>query len=157
MIGNFDRLRAALVLATLAATGTICSAQAKFVCAESNGRAYFPQQGLVPANKAGFFDDGIKGGRLTLSGSGNDWDILFTDISGRVTSTVRDGGTVIVLHDTGISMTLAVLYPGGLSESYLFHKLGDGTAEVVWTQLKSGTTTLIEKGALYRAQCKAMG
>lgn len=134
------------------------AAQDLMVCGESDGHVYYPQRGLAASRKGtGWTQDRIGGGRLTLSKQGDDVDILYADATGRVKSSRSDGAMVMEVQGGNRSATILVVYPSGIVESYLFYQTANGVAEVVWTQLKSGSETLVEKGGVFRALCRIAG
>jgi lipopolysaccharide biosynthesis glycosyltransferase len=50
-------------------------------CKSPKGKAYYFNMGIVPATKAGWDDDKISGGAITLTKQGNDFDVLYFDVT----------------------------------------------------------------------------
>jgi hypothetical protein len=127
------------------------------VCGASEGYSYFPEAGLLAAPEsedAGKWKtDAISSGRLTLSRSGDRFDLLFTDATGAVISARGDGGEVVRVGQTADAITVVVNYSGSLVETYTFIKAAGG-AEAIWSTNKYGT--LIPKIGAYRAPCSLL-
>ena len=126
------------------------------VCGASEGYAFYPKAGLAAQNEdAGkWVDDKISGGRLTLTRIGKDeYDLLFSDSTGRIVSAKQDGGVIVPAGGASDTVSLIVVYPGtGVVETYTFLRKADTGAEVIWTSNKGGGA-LIMKVAAYRADC----
>lgn len=86
----------------------------------SEGWSYYFAGGLVSDEKAGFTEDAITGGKITLvvNEDGNG-DVLFIDSTGALGSAKEQGGNVIVLNanDTA-GMNWLLMYPDGVLENY---------------------------------------
>lgn len=120
------------------------------VCGDSKGYGYYPAAGLRLNEEPEWAEDGISGGKLTLSRSNSgDLDILFADASGRVISTVADGGEVILIDQGKGSLSVLVVYDVSI-ETYTFLKTATG-GEVMWTQNRHSGP--IVKAAIFRASC----
>jgi hypothetical protein len=123
---------------------------------QKQGHAFYPRAGLIATNDdAGqWIDDAISGGGVTLAQlSEKDFDILFTDSSGRVVSALQDGGVVVFIGAANKAISVAVSYPSTtVVETYTFLRNADGKAEVIWTSNKGGGAPIL-KAAAYRADC----
>src|SRR5690348_1271732 len=80
------------------------------VCAASQGRAYYPYRGMMPETQAGWKNDGISNGSITLSREGDKWVVLHQDASGKVFSSRNQGALVETVAVSKDSATLLVVY-----------------------------------------------
>jgi hypothetical protein len=123
-------------------------------CGASDGQAYYPKFGLAALSKdhrAEWTSDTIGNGRISLSETDGEFDILVSDtVGGRVFSSRQEGAKVIVTDLGDKSISLLVAYPL-LVETYTFFRNAEGQAEVMWTSNKWGTP--IPKVGAYRAAC----
>jgi len=131
---------------------TIVFSQEIAVCHSPKGRAYYPNIGVVPANKAGWQDDAISGGRYTLTKQGNDLDILYTDATKRVASSKGSGATVLPLRDGVNNFTILVYYQNDTIELYSFMRENSGALSLHVIQSKGGEA-LVQKSSIMVAKC----
>lgn len=123
-------------------------------CGASEGYAYYPKYGLgATKDETGkWHKDRISNGQLSISVSDNgDFDLLFKDASGGISSTLADGGKTILIGKSEASLSLLVVYPNQTSETYTIYRTIDGKAEMMWTQNKYNV--LIPKVAAFVAKC----
>lgn len=118
-------------------------------CGPLKGHSYFPNAGLVPANKAGWQQDGISRGTVTLQRlSSGDLDIVFTDANRNQVSTTRDGGKVYLTRANPSDISLVVIYPGVTDEIYSFWQATSGALEFSMLQSKGGRAAIHKKTAM---------
>lgn len=142
------------LLCSSAQAGTIAA------CGPQKGQSYFPAAGLVSKSDSGWQTDQISGGAttLTLSDKG-DFDVLFKDSRGTITSATGDGGKVVLLRLSHLEVTVLVYYPEGAqaAEIYSFVRESDGSAKML--QLASKGLSVpgsIAKAGVYVADCSAL-
>ena len=82
-------------------------------CGDSNGYSYYFEGGAVDSKSAGFTEDGITDGKITLvvdeKGRG---DVLALDATKQIKSAKAQGGEVVVLSG-GNHVNWLILYPDG--------------------------------------------
>lgn len=120
-------------------------------CSSPQGYAYYAAYGLVTKDKAGWQKDGISGGKTTLTVNNGNYDILFTDASGRgIISATADGAKVIMTRNTSSTIQVIVLYPTSTTEIYTFWKTTDGKNQ--FSQMQNKIDTL-PKSSVYVGNC----
>ena len=125
------------------------------ICGASQGHGYYPAAGLagIQQKTGEWHDDAIVAGNFTLTKiSENDFDLLVSDATGRVTSAKQEGATLNLfgaLGDNGVSV---IVNYGNVVETYTFFRNVEGKAEAMWTSNKGGGA-LIMKVGVYRADC----
>lgn len=128
-------------------------AETIITCSNLTGSTYYSYKGIVPKGKAGWMQDGIKGGKFALSKDADDQlDILYTDATGRVVSSRQDGGTVVGIGSNPNSIVVMVNYPNTTVEVFHFSKINDGTYELLFQQTKYGMG-VINKAQTLRGTC----
>ncbi len=120
-------------------------------CYDPKGYAFYPFISPVPKNKSGWTSDSINGGRVTVVKKGNEFDVLFTDTSKRVISSIQDGGTVVPLRVGTQDFALLIAYDN-VAEIYTFWKADDGSLQYSLIQSK-GSRNPIHKTAAYAGKC----
>jgi hypothetical protein len=141
-----------VLLALLASTETM--AQEIATCRNPSGKAFFHFAGLVPKDKAGWDDDKISNGVITLTKIGPDaYDILYVDVNNKPVSSTQDGGFVRMVQKSSDNLTLLVFYPAGTTEIYSFFKEKDGKHRYTHMQSKVGDRALIPKSSLLVGSC----
>lgn len=97
---------------------TVSAESISVQCGASEGYSYYFAGGLVPESKAGFTEDSISNGKVTLlltdSGEG---DILFVDATGQLNSATAQGAKVLFLNASK-GMNWLLLHPDGTIENY---------------------------------------
>lgn len=123
-------------------------------CSNPSGKAYYPYLGLVPKNKSGWGDDGIKGGviNVTVNAQGK-YDVLYLDATKEVISATGDGASVLRFAKGNKSFGVVLLYPLGVVETYTFVKNEAGELEYLHTAAKAGDGVTIVKSSLFRGTC----
>lgn len=145
----------AALSASLMAVSTTASAMVVTRCGSSFGYAWFFEGPFVPPSEAGWGEDQISDGQITLTRDGDQWDIIYTDVTG-TRSARADQGQVFYLGDGGTPGFHSVLiaYSGvgaGTVEHYLFKLNPDGRGEVAFSTMRPGG--LIQKASILRAEC----
>ena len=122
-------------------------------CANPSGMVYYPYLG-VPKKNAGWHDDKISDGRFTLNRlAAGKYDILFTDATKSVISSIQDGGTVIRLFRGENAAMFAVIYTKGTAEIYTFLIDKSGKAEFMVSTSRTGDAG-IAKSSVMRGDCQ---
>ena len=134
----------------------LVSAKNISVCGGFEGKSYFPNFGVLASlNQAetGWHDDRISEGKTTVTKVGDEFNILFSDVSGALTSAKDDGAQIFPLplmagKDT---FSIMVIWPRGPAvETYNFWKDNDGQFKFSLSQIKGG---LIHKQSLMVGNC----
>lgn len=141
-----------LLFATLSALSGTAFSENLFTCSNLSGQAYYPYRGLVPKDKAGWTKDAISGGSFTLTKTADHkFDLLYTDSTKRVVSTIADGGSVIALGTGKDYASILVNYPDKTVETYFYYLNADGNYEVLFNQVKYNTP--VSKAAIMKGAC----
>ncbi len=130
----------------------IGQAQDIAVCHSPKGRAYFANLRIVPANKSGWKDDAIDGGRITLTRQEKDLDVLFTDANKRVASSKNSGATVSLMRISADNFTILVYYPNDTIELYSFMRETSGALSAHAIQ-STGGVSLVHKSSIMIYKC----
>ena len=143
-----------LTLILILASGLV-SAKNISVCGGLEGKAYFPNIGMLASlNEAetGWNDDRISEGKTTVTKIEDEFNILFLDATGILTSAKDDGAQIYPLPQmTGKdSFSIITFWPGPIIEIYSFWKDNDGQNKFSLSQVKGG---LIHKQSLLVGNC----
>jgi hypothetical protein len=141
--------RQALLILLFSCCGFSAMAETLATCGASSGHAYYLEQGLVSRKDAGWAEDKISQGSFSLVKNGEALDILYKDSTGKLASSVSDGGRVIFLGANASNASVLVSYEGVSTEIYTFDFVNKVS---VWSQHKYGA--LVNKGATYFAKCQ---
>lgn len=139
------------LLMALAFVSTNVQAEILAVCGASKGYAYYLPSALVPDKDAGWTEDAISGGSFQLIRSGDNYDIVFTDATGRTLSTKGDGGEILGMENGKGDLIVTVLYPHVI-ETYAFWFSSSGPLIATFSQVKHETP--IAKHAVFKASCR---
>jgi hypothetical protein len=134
-----------------------CSAMAEIIaqCSNQSGKSYYPLVGMMDKSRAGWTDDGITGGLVTLSKLGkDDYDILFIDAYKQVISSKQDGAKVMMLSHGHNDVSFLIVYMGKTAEIYTFLVDKVGKAEFIQTTSRGGDDVLFPKASLFRGNCQ---
>ena len=124
-------------------------------CSNPSGKSYYPELGFITKKDSGWSDDKITGGLFKLSKIGNDkFDITFVDATKRITSSVEDGGTVLLLSRGDTDISFLVVYPGKTAEIYTFLINKSGKSEYIQITSRGGSQVMIAKATLMRGDCE---
>lgn len=123
-------------------------------CGDEKGMAYYVTAGKVTPDAAGWQEDGITGGSVTLDFSENGLDVLFYDANKTVQSAKGGGAEVKPLTFGEKSISVLVSYRGNTTEIYDFYENDLGMQEYTHLVLKPASS-LIPKAAVYVGQCKS--
>ncbi len=126
-------------------------------CSNPIGKSYYPYLGFIPKDKAGWTDDGIKGGltQVTVDDKGL-YDVLFVDVTKKIISSRQDGGEIFLYAVGESSFGLVVVYPQKTVETYNFVKNKDGVLEYFLTTVRAGDSVSAVKGSLFRGTCSSI-
>jgi hypothetical protein len=116
-------------------------------CGASSGQTFIIERGIVAPGDGGWMDDGISGGSIVLLQDGDNYDIVFGDITGGTLSAKGDGAQVFLVGHPDAGPVILVVYPQ-VTELYQFD-LTNGF--VLWSQHKYAG--LVDKAALFYASC----
>lgn len=128
-------------------------AQAKDIakCGSSYGYSYYADRGGTRVDGLGWEKDQISKGQFTfIQKSDGAFDIISSHADG-VTSAVDQGATLIPASISDEALTIILLYPNELTETYVFQKLRSGAFQAMWTQAK--VETLVPKISALVSDC----
>ena len=137
----------------LVSTAASCGAWAETVsvqCGSSTGWSYYFAGGLVDESQAGFTEDGVTGGKITLviDDAGNG-EVLFVDASGQLGSVTEQGGEVLVMNALG-GINWFLMYPDGTLENYALNLASMKAA--AWRNTVGNQT--VAKNSLFVTDCE---
>jgi len=139
-----------LLVAALVMVGSVGRAEIVATCGASEGWAYYVPGGLAPAGKPEWVKDQISSGSFQLIRSGEDFDIVFTDATGRTLSAKGDGGSIVGFATKDGNVVVYILYEM-LTENYVFW-LSQKQPTLSYSQAKFATP--IRKHSLLVAPCR---
>ena len=139
-------LAVALTVAAFTANAEIVA-----TCGISEGRSYYIPGGLVTGKHAGWTDEKISKGSFQLIRSGDEYDIVFTDSTGRTLSSKGDGATTSGYRDDAGNLVVTVMYPGSLIETWVFWL--SVKTERIATYSQARHNAPIRKHSLLKATC----
>jgi hypothetical protein len=123
-------------------------------CSNPEGRAYFPELGLVGEKDRGWSNDKITGGLTKLVKlSEGAYDVLFVDATKDIISARGDGATIIPLNRGQGVFSVLVIYPGKTAETYTFLRDKSGRLEYLQTTSRAGDGVPIAKVSVMRGTC----
>lgn len=118
-------------------------------CGASKGHGYFVPKGAVTKEDFGWVEDGISAGSFQLIRAGDDFDIIYTDARGTVSSK-GDGGSIAGFITDAGDVVVQVIYEVSF-ETYIFW-LSLKEPVVSFSQAKFAAT--IPKHSLMVAKCR---
>ncbi|WP_309092766.1 hypothetical protein [Phenylobacterium sp.] len=140
----------------LASGGAAMAAETLAVCGAVSGRAYYVGKGLVPDDEAGWTDDRIGNGKITLTRDAKgELDVLFADSTGAISSSRAEGAVVFPGRMASDDAAVIVAYPGASLEIYHFVRDRAGKHRVILVQSKGGTIP-ITKGSVMVGECSSL-
>lgn len=143
-----------LAFIAILAISNSCLAQDMAQCSNPSGHAFFPNLGMIHKDDAGWDEDKISNGAVSLKRLGeDDYDILFIDATKSITSAKQDGAKVIKHTQSKQDMTFLVGYPLGVIEIYTFYVDNSGGAGYTHISSKSGGGVLIPKASVMQGKC----
>lgn len=116
--------------------------------------AYYVTAGKVTPDIAGWQEDAITGGSVTLDFSDGELDVLFYDAKQTIQSAKGGGAEVKPLSLGDKNISVLVSYKGNTTELYDFYENDLGVNEVTHLSLKPANT-LVPKAAVFVGQCKS--
>lgn len=139
-----------LIAGLLFATSSFADSQIAS-CQKPEGYSYYPFIDPVPKGKSGWTDDKTTAGKTTLVKIGNDYDILYTDSTGRgIISSKADGGTIVLLRKTSKDIAVLVAYQN-VAQIYTFWRANDGKYQYSEVSSKGG---VISKSSAMVGTCE---
>ncbi|WP_290539072.1 hypothetical protein [Alcanivorax sp.] len=132
----------------------ILSASPVAQCFSPKGYTYYPEIGHIGQDSAGWKEDQISQGKVTLvKDADGKFDILFIDASETITSSRADGGTVAMVSRGKGSASFVVLYPGKTVETYTFVETTSGALDFMMTTSRSGDNVVFTKATVMVGNC----
>lgn len=148
------KINAVLLIVGLLVSAGAYSAEDIAQCSNPSGKGYFPYLGRVPKKSAGWDDEKVTGGIVTLTRIGkDDYDILFVDSTKRVISSKQDGGKVLLLYRGEREAQVLVGYRQTV-EVYNFFINNDGKAEYTNVISRAGDGVMVTKATAMRGDCQ---
>jgi hypothetical protein len=147
--------RCAAVVA-LMHSSSVASSQSVVIarCGPASGHAVFPEQALVPKEKSGWVEDGMKDGAFFLvQKSASVYDIVYRDATTRTKSTSQEGGRIRLVSSAIGHMVFVVEYPAESTETWYFRLDETGSGDLTFSQARYGANLAIVKHSLLRAPC----
>lgn len=121
-------------------------------CHSPKGHIFYPQKGVVQKKDSGWQTDEISGGKFILTMESNDrFDLLFSDATNIVTSTIAAGGQVIRLRSNPDDLAIFIAYRDAI-ELFNFWKTADNKLQFSMLQNK-GSGSNISKSGVMIGQC----
>jgi len=131
-------------------SSNVLSAELSISCGDSSGYAYYFEGGLVEKSKSGFVQDGITGGRISLTlNDKNEGDILTLDATGVLKSATSQGGTIITIPAGDNSMNWLAMYGDGTLEVYSYN----GNSNTVASYRNTVGNATIAKNSIFVSTC----
>lgn len=143
----------AAVFAALATVASAAEAATIANCGAPSGWAYYVKGGPVGEGDAGWGKSQITGGKTTLSfTTAGQFDILFVDATGAISSATAEGATVRPIRYGADEITVTISYPGAAFEVYSYVRDGDGKAQLLTLQSR-GRSTAFTNATVMVAPC----
>ena len=146
------------LLAAIGAAGLLvvpldCHAMTIAACGSQSGHSYYQPSGPVGGRDAGWQEDGVTGGSLTLVMNDNgEFDLLQFDASKKVISAVNDGAKVSPIRISANELAVSVYYQADTIEIYSFFRDVAGRSSLIFLQSK-GNPKGITAGKLFVSEC----
>jgi hypothetical protein len=123
-------------------------------CRNPSGKAFRHFTGPQDKSGAGWSDEQIRNGVLTLvQGQDGKFDMLFIDVRKKPISMTQDGGRVIFLRSGPEELSLLVHYDGSATEIYSFFKEKDGKHRYTVLASRTGPQAFAPKSAIMVGDC----
>lgn len=146
-------MRITIFAAVLLLPGMV-SASSIAQCSSPKGYSYYPEIGHIGQDSAGWKEDQISQGKVTLiKDSDGKFDILFIDASETITSSRSDGGTVAMVSRGKSSASFVVLYPGKTVETYTFLETTSRNLEFIMVTSRAGDSVVFTKATVMAGKC----
>lgn len=146
-------MRITIFAASLLLSG-MASASSIAQCSSPKGYSYYPEIGHIGPDSAGWKEDSISQGRVTLAKDADGkFDILFIDASEAITSSRADGGSVAMVSRGKASVSFVVLYPGKTVETYTFVETTSGALEFIMVTSRAGDAVFFTKATVMAGKC----
>lgn len=119
-------------------------------CSNLKGHAYYPYQGITSEKNSGWKQDQISPGTTELQKENTGYDIIYTDSTKKVSSTIKDDGAKITfLNKSENDFSFLVQYPSGGTDIYRFFKENNGINKFSLMSMR----TQIPKNSLMIGDC----
>lgn len=149
---NFKTICA--LCAVLASTGAYSQQADIATCRSPAGKVYRHFNGILEKADAGWSDDKISGGVLTLVRTSNGTlDMLFIDARNKPISMTQDGAKLVLLRSSDRSISVLAHYPGATTEIYSFFQEKDGRNRYSVLTSRTGPQAALEKSSVMVGLC----
>jgi hypothetical protein len=147
--------KAICALSALLATAGAHSQQADIAaCRSPAGKVYRHFSGTAEKADAGWSDDKISEGVLTLVRTPTGTlDMLFIDVRNKPISMTQDGAKLVLLRSSDRSISILVHYPGATTEIYSFFQEKDGRNRYSVLTSRTGPQAAVEKSSVMVGLC----
>lgn len=120
-------------------------------CGASQGYSYFFEGGVVDKAKAGFTDDGISEGKISLTwNEQGQADVLTIDATGKIKSAISQGAKVLTLPTGNSGINWLAVYEDGTLEVYSV----SGQSNKVGIYRNTVGNGFIAKNSLFIGDCE---
>ena len=154
-LGNNMYFKAICALSALLATTGANSQQAEIAtCRSPAGKVFRHFSGIVEKADAGWSDEKISEGVLTLVRTSNGTlDMLFIDARNKPISMTQDGAKLVLLRSSNRSISVLAHYPGATTEIYSFFQEKDGRNRYSVLTSRTGPQAAVEKSSVMVGLC----
>ena len=147
---NLIAILVAVASSTVAAQSTDIA-----TCRDPSGKAFRHFSGPQEKATAGWSDERIGGGVVTLAqGKDGDFDMLYVDVRKKPISMSQDGAKIIKLRSGPTELSLLAHYPGSTSEIYSFFREKDGKSRYTVLTSRVGPETFAPKSSVMVGDCE---
>lgn len=154
-LGNNVYFKAICALSALLATTGANSQQAEIAtCRSPAGKVFRHFSGILEKADAGWSDEKISDGVLTLVRTSNGTlDMLFIDARNKPISMTQDGAKLVLLRSSDRSISVLAHYPGATTEIYSFFQEKDGRNRYSVLTSRTGPQAAVEKSSVMVGLC----
>jgi len=147
------KLKAAIAAVFLLGWNSVF-AQDITTCKDPKGYAHFHHKGIVGEDDAGWRENKITDGLLTLKklASGK-YDILIRDATNSINSFAQDGSQIILVRKGANDAAFYVAHSGGAIEIYNFWESADGNYYYDLLQSKGGNAAPVHVSSVMLGSC----
>lgn len=147
-------MKMALVFAAVVQIGGLAHAQEITTCRSPSGKAFRHFTGVQEKASAGWSDEKISKGVVTLvRGGDGKLDMLYLDIRNKPISMTQDGAKVLTLRNAQDELSLLVHYEGSTTEIYSFFREKDGRNRYTVLTSRIGPKTFAPKSSVMVGDC----
>ena len=144
-----------VILAAVASFGVAAQSTDIAICRDPSGKAFRHFSGPQDKAGAGWSDEKISGGVVTLvQGKDGDFDMLYVDVRKKPISMIQDGARIIKLRSGPSELSLLAHYSGSTSEIYSFFREKDGKSRYTVLTSRIGAETFAPKSSVMVGDCE---